>query len=135
MLVPLGIPSSGYCRDFLYRHDLLALCQGGTDVHHVVFLVKKRPNMSQEAFARYWIDEHTPLTAKVGGLRSYRCYPAHAGQEGAPFDAVAVLAFDSREAAESAMATPAFAAALADAPNFQDTAATTAFTAEERVIV
>ncbi len=103
-------------------------------MHNVVFLVKKRPDMSQEEFTRYWIDEHTPLTAKVDGLRGYRCYPAHPGHD-APFDAVAILSFDDADAAERALATEEFANALADAPNFQDTDTTTSFTAEERTIV
>lgn len=103
-------------------------------MHNVVFLVKRRPDMSQEEFTRYWLDEHTPLTAKVEGLRGYRCYPAHPGQD-APFDAVAILWFDDAETAERALATEEFANALADAPNFQDVEATTSFTAEERTVV
>jgi uncharacterized protein (TIGR02118 family) len=104
-------------------------------MHHVVFLVKRRPEMSQEAFARYWIGDHTPLTAKVEGLRAYVCYPAAADDHGAPFDGVAVLTFDDEAAAERAFATEAFAAALADAPNFQNTELTTSFVAEEHRIV
>lgn len=76
----------------------------------------------------------TGSTAKVEGLRGYRCYPACPGQD-APFDAVAVLSFDDADAAERALATEEFANALADAPNFQDTETTTSFTAEERTIV
>jgi len=104
-------------------------------MHHVVFLVKKRPDMTQEAFARYWIDDHTPLTAKVEGLRGYVCYPAAGADHGAPFDGVAVLSFDDEAAAERAFATEAFAAALGDAPNFQNTELTTSFVAKEHRIV
>jgi uncharacterized protein (TIGR02118 family) len=103
-------------------------------MHHVVFLVKKRPDMTQEEFSRYWLDDHTPLTASVAGVRSYRCYPALPG-EGAPFDGVAILSFDDKAACDAAMASPEFAAALADAPNFQDTGVTTSFFADERVVV
>ncbi|MCC6313829.1 MAG: EthD family reductase [Thermomicrobiales bacterium] len=104
-------------------------------MHHVVFLVKKRPDMSQEEFARYWIDDHTPLTAAVEGVRAYRCYPASGASSGAPFDGVAVLSFDDADSAERALASPEFAQALADAANFQDVAATTSFVADERIIV
>ncbi|HET7092693.1 MAG TPA: EthD family reductase [Thermomicrobiales bacterium] len=104
-------------------------------MYHVVFLVKKRPDMTQEDFGRYWLGEHTPLTASVAGVRSYRCYPALPGQDDSPFDGVAVLSFDDKAACDAAMASPAFAAALADAPNFQDTAATASFFADERVVV
>jgi len=104
----------------------------------VVFLVKRKPDMSQEEFANYWLNEHTPLTAKVPGLRAYRCYPAigpPADQAPPPFDAVAICAFDDEEAWRRAEKSPEFAAAIADAPNFQDTKATMALFATEHVIV
>jgi uncharacterized protein (TIGR02118 family) len=105
-------------------------------VFTVVFLVKKKPSMTQEDFTRYWIDEHTPFTANVPGVRFYRCYPSigHPGDQ-PPFDAVAVLGFDDEAAWRRAEASPEFAAAIGDAPNFQDTAATMAFFSEEEVIV
>lgn len=102
----------------------------------VVFLVKKKADMSQEEFARYWIDEHTPLTAKAPGVVQYRCYPmtGHAGQT-PPFDGVAILSFEDKAAYDRAMASPEFKAALADAPNFQTPEQTVDFFAEERIIV
>ena len=102
----------------------------------IVFLVKKKPTLSQEEFTCYWIDEHTPFTAKVPGVRFYRCYPMTGyPTEAPPFDAVAVLGFDDEAAWRRAEASPELAAAIGDAPNFQDTAATMAFFAKERVIV
>lgn len=107
---------------------------------HVVFLVKRRAGMDPEEFADYWIGEHTPLTAKVPGVRAYRCYPAlgaaaQAGDEEPAVDGVAVLSFDDEAAYRAVLAGPEFAAALGDAPNFQDVAGTTAFFAGEHVIV
>lgn len=105
---------------------------------HVVFLVKKAAAMSQEEFARYWITEHTPLTARVPGVRAYRCYTSTGWPEGQaepPFDGVAVLSFDDETAYRQALAGPEFAAALGDAPNFQTTGATLAMFANEHVIV
>ena len=104
-------------------------------MHHVVFLVKRRPDMTQDEFARYWIGDHTPLTARVEGLRAYRCYPAAGHDHGAPFDGVAILSFDDQTAAERAFASEAFAAALADAPHFQNTELTTSFVADEHHVV
>ncbi|MEA2512423.1 MAG: hypothetical protein QOF33_2741 [Thermomicrobiales bacterium] len=102
----------------------------------VVFLVKKKPSMTPEEFTRYWIDEHTPFTSKVPGVRSYRCYPMTGYPDAQPpFDAVATLGFDDEAAWKRAAASPELAAAIGDAPNFQDTGATMAFFAEERVIV
>ena len=103
---------------------------------HVVFLVRRAAGMSQQDFARYWIDEHTPLTAKVPGVRAYRCYTAKGAPEGEPaIEGVAVLSFDDEAAYRRAIAGPEFAAALSDARNFQNTGATTALFADEHVIV
>ncbi len=103
---------------------------------HVVFLVQKAPDMSPEDFTRYWVEDHTPLTAAVPGVRAYRCYPATGAPDGEPpVSGVAILSFDDEAAYHAAMAGPEFAAALADAPNFQDTAGTTALFATEHVIV
>jgi uncharacterized protein (TIGR02118 family) len=103
---------------------------------YVVFLVKKRHDMSQEDFTRYWIDEHTPLTAKVPGVRSYRCYPSIGTDDtDVPFEAVAVLGFDSEEEWRKAESSPELADAIGDAPNFQAADQTKSFYAIEEVIV
>ena len=105
-------------------------------MYHVVFLVKRHTSMTPEEFAAYWIESHTPFTAKVPGVRAYRCYPAAGAQSDTPpFDGVAILSFDDEAAYRVAIASPEFAAAIADAANFQDTAVTTSFFAAEHVIV
>jgi uncharacterized protein (TIGR02118 family) len=102
--------------------------------YSVVFLVKKKAGMSPDEFASYWINEHTPLTAQVEGVRAYRCFPFHGGQ-GGPFDAIAFISFDDQAAADRALASPAFARALADAEHFQTVEETLSFTADEHIIV
>ncbi len=103
---------------------------------HVVYLVQKAPGMSQEDFARYWVGDHTPLTAAVPGVRAYRCYPATGAPDGEPaVSGVAILSFDDEAAYRTAMEGPECAAALADAPTFQDITTTTALFAAEHVIV
>lgn len=103
---------------------------------HVVFLVRKAADMSMDEFRRYWIDEHTPLTAKVPGVRSYRCYTATGAPDGEPaVEGVAILSFDDEAAYNAAVAGPEFAAAIGDAPHFQNVDATTALFANEHVIV
>jgi uncharacterized protein (TIGR02118 family) len=101
----------------------------------VVWLVKKRPDLSQEEFTRYWIEEHTPITAATPGMRSYRCYPmtSHDGTLPA-FDAVAFATFDDETTWRAAEQGPEFQAAVADAVNFQDTGATQGFYAQEFII-
>jgi len=103
---------------------------------HVVFLVRKSDRMDLEAFTRYWIDQHTPFTARVPGVVAYRCYAATGAPDGPPaVEGVAILSFEDRDAYERAVASPEFAAAIGDAPNFQNSATTTAIFADEYVIV
>ena len=101
----------------------------------VVWLVKKRPDLSLEEFTRYWIDEHTPLTAATPGMRAYRCFPmtSHDGESPA-FDAIAFASFDDEAARRIAEQSPEFQAAVADAVNFQNVEQTQAFYAEEFII-
>ena len=103
-------------------------------MYSVVFLVKKKAEMTKAEFARFWIEDHTPFTAKVAGIRSYRVYPFHDGLSG-PFDGAAVLSFDDKESCDRALASSEFEAALADAVNFQTIDETMSFTADEFRIV
>ena len=103
---------------------------------NVIFLVRKADHLDLEAFTRYWIDEHTPFTAKVPGVVAYRCYAATSAPEGEPaVEGVAILSFADAAAFERAVASPEFAAAIGDAPNFQDVGTTTSLFADEYVIV
>ena len=106
-------------------------------MYHVVFLVKKKKDMSQDEFVDYWINQHTPLTARVPGLREYRCYTAigSVDKRDAPFDAVALCAFDDEAACLAAMASDEMAAAGADAVNFQTVEVTFGFFATEYRII
>jgi uncharacterized protein (TIGR02118 family) len=103
---------------------------------YVVFLVRKKAEMTQEEFTRYWIDEHTPLTARLPGLRAYHCFPmiGHDG-DAPPFDAIAYVAFDDEAAWRIAEQSDELKAALADGPNFQTVEATKAFYAKRYGIV
>ena len=106
-------------------------------MYHIVFLVKKKADMTQEQFVDYWINQHTPLTAAVPGLREYRCYPliASADEREVPFDAVAYCAFDDEESCKAALASEEMAAAGADAANFQTVDATYGYFAREYRVV
>ena len=101
----------------------------------VVWLVKKRADLAQEEFVRYWIDEHTPLTAATPGIRAYRCYPMTSFDGDSPsFDAIAFASFDNEAAWRAAEASPEFKAAVADAVNFQSVDQTQGFYADEYII-
>lgn len=74
----------------------------------VFSLLRRREDWSREQFHRWWLEEHIPYARVLPGLRGYRvCLTkgstTHEGQE--PFDGVAELWFDSREALEAAWAS------------------------------
>ena len=93
--------------------------------------------MTQEEFIDYWINQHTPLTARLPGLREYRCYPAigSMGDQTPPFDAVAYIAFDDQAACAAALESDEFRTAVADGANFQTVGETYGFPAREYRIV
>ena len=62
----------------------------------------RRDDMSREDFRRWWIDEHAPLARTLPGVRRIRF---NVLDEGAPFDGIAELWFDSAEDADAAYAT------------------------------
>ena len=71
----------------------------------VFSLLKGRTDWSQEQFQRWWLEEHVPYAKKLPGLRKYNvCLvtgsTTHPDDQ--PFDGVAELWFDSREALEHA---------------------------------
>jgi len=105
-------------------------------VFTVIFLVKRNESMTQEEFADYWINQHTPLTAKVPGMRSYICYTTTGAPNGmAAYDGVALCTFDSEEDYQRGIASEEFKTAVADGSNFQNTELTTAIFADMHVIV
>ena len=103
---------------------------------NVIFLVRKSDRLDLAEFTRYWIDDHTPLTARVPGVVGYRCYAATGAPDGNPaVEGVAILTFEDKEAYERAVASPEFAAAIGDAPRFQNTETTSALFTDEYIIV
>lgn len=74
----------------------------------VFSLLRRREDWTREQFHRWWIDEHVPYAKILPGLRKYKVSltqgsTTHEGME--PFDGVAELWFDSREALEAAWAS------------------------------
>jgi uncharacterized protein (TIGR02118 family) len=62
----------------------------------------RREDMSREDFCTWWLEEHAPLARTLPGVRQIRF---NVLDEGAPFDGIAELWFDSAEAADAAYAT------------------------------
>jgi uncharacterized protein (TIGR02118 family) len=86
----------------------------------IVFLLKRRPELSPDEFHRYWRDEHGPLVAGHAQTLGILRYSQHhtldtpltevlrAGRDCAPehFDGMALISFESLEALQEAAATP-----------------------------
>ncbi|WP_336208179.1 EthD family reductase [Nonomuraea sp. LPB2021202275-12-8] len=73
---------------------------------------------SVSAFDKHYDETHTPIAARMPGLRAYTVTrPAASGQRPA-YHLAAVLTFDDEEAFNAAMGSEAGQAALADLANF-----------------
>jgi uncharacterized protein (TIGR02118 family) len=84
----------------------------------VVALIKKE-GIAWDDFRRHWLDVHGPIALRMPGLRRY--VQNHALAEGAPFDGIAELWFDSPADMQAAFTSPAAQEAAADATNFLTT--------------
>lgn len=102
----------------------------------VTFVLHEKSGLDRQEALRYWREQHAPIVAAVPGVQAYVQQHAVAGPDGPPpFLGVASLSFADEDAFEAAAASPEFAAALADVPNFADAERLpTAFT-EEVVVV
>ncbi len=87
----------------------------------LVFL-KRRPDLSPEAFRTYWRDVHGPLGAQVPGVRRYVQHHAvanlYVGGREPLYDGVAQTWFDDLETMREAVGTEKLAAVLADQSYF-----------------
>lgn len=85
----------------------------------LVFVLQFREDMDREEAMRYWREVHGPIASKVPGLKRYVQDHATAAPEGdLQFGGIAELWFESREAFQSAVASPEWRATIADVPNF-----------------
>lgn len=87
-------------------------------------LVKRRPGMSVEEFQTYWMETHGPIVARIPGIRRYvQSHPLAGGYKRGPlpFDGVAEIWVDDKDALRTINMTTEFEAAKQDEPNFIDT--------------
>jgi uncharacterized protein (TIGR02118 family) len=78
-----------------------------------MILLKRREDMTFQAFADWWLREHAPLAARLPGARGVH-FNLVAGDGTGDFDGVSELWFDSQAAFEAAYATPHGRAVAAD---------------------
>ena len=78
-----------------------------------MILLKRREDMTFQAFADWWLREHAPMAAKLANARGVHFNLVEGDGSGA-FDGVSELWFDSRADFEAAYATPHGQAVAAD---------------------
>lgn len=88
-------------------------------------LISRRPELSEEAFRRHWIEVHGPLASRLPGVGTYRqnhiverIYEA-TGTTVQPVDGVSQLAFESIAVMEKSDASPHYATVKKDIALFQ----------------
>lgn len=88
-------------------------------------LISRRPDLSEEAFRKHWIEVHGPLASDLPGVGTYRqnhiverIYEA-TDTTVQPIDGVSQLAFDSIAAMETSDASPHYATVKKDIALFQ----------------
>jgi uncharacterized protein (TIGR02118 family) len=78
-----------------------------------MILLTRRPDLSREAFHRWWLEEHRPLALGLPKLRRMVINLVDEGPEGG-VDGISELWFDSRADFEAAYATEHGAKVAAD---------------------
>ena len=117
----------------------------------LIFVLRRKPDMTREAFQKYWYEKHAPLVrshAELLGIRRYvqqhtidtplsEALAVGRGQD--PYDGVAELHFDSVESLTETMsgeaAQRASAELAADEARFIDLDRSPIWLADERPIV
>ncbi len=85
----------------------------------LIILLKKKTNMSNEEFAKYWLETHAPLAKKMPGLRKYIVNVVRRPPNREPdFNGVVELWFDDVDSMKKAFASPQGQATQKDTENF-----------------
>lgn len=84
-------------------------------MYNLVLLAAKPPDWTHEQFIAWWRGEHAEMTYRLPGLRAWRHTEVLAALEprSEGWDGVSVLSFDSEEDLRKALASPAWADAVA----------------------
>jgi uncharacterized protein (TIGR02118 family) len=88
----------------------------------LIALLKAKPGMTRDEFAKRWLEGHAPLTLKFKNLKGYRINVAieeYQEIEGElPYDGTAELWWDSLEEMQEDFGSDEAATAVADADTF-----------------
>ncbi len=83
-----------------------------------VTIIKKRPDLSADAFEEHWRTRHAEVVCELPGLRRY--VQNHMAAAGAGVDGIAEVWFDDIDAMRANVGHPALEAIRADERNFID---------------
>ncbi|MCQ3930076.1 MAG: EthD family reductase [Chloroflexi bacterium] len=81
----------------------------------LISLMKRKEGMTREEFAKWAVEEHSPIGKRFPGIRKYHISVLRADQPETEFDGVFELWFDSMEALDAALASPVGIEAREDA--------------------
>jgi uncharacterized protein (TIGR02118 family) len=103
-------------------------------MHSLIVAFERQERMGTEELREYYHEEHAPIVEELPNLAGYRV--TFAGDpEKSPFDAVAVLDFESGADMGEALDSEAAAEMQADGANFLDPASMTQVLGETDVMV
>lgn len=104
----------------------------------LVYCFRKRPDLSDEAFLKYWQTTHTALGTQMPGIRRLvqsRTVRNEIDPFPPAFDAMVEIWFDDWAALARAQASREWAASTDDEPNFVEPGTAAYFITEERTVV
>lgn len=103
----------------------------------LMLLFRRASELTPEEFVAHWRDVHVPLVKQVPGIVRYTISPLPWSPDDreVPFDGMAELYFDSREALDAALASPETAATARDGRNFIERGSITRLIVDEQTIV
>ena len=97
----------------------------------LVALVRRRHDLSPQAFRDHWLGTQAPLARRIPGMRGYRINIAGdaEGMPSAPYDGSAEIWFDDRRSMDEGLASREGVIAGEDVPNFTASVTFLAFVA------
>jgi len=85
----------------------------------LVGLIRKRADLTPDAFRSHWLETHTKLASRLPGLRRYTVNLIDREQfPNSAYDGFSELWFESRESLDEALSGPVASAITADIPLF-----------------
>jgi len=85
----------------------------------MIILLKKKPTLTAEGFAKYWLESHVPLARKMPGVRKYVVNFVRRPPNREPdYDGVVELWFDDVASMKKAFSSPEGIATQNDTETF-----------------